>query len=83
MAQDHSYPVAWIDLARGDVQVRYVDDDILAKFVGGKGLAAHILYSHLPAKIDPLGPENLPECSWTRSSSTSCQCACSPDQSSI
>lgn len=59
MAQGDSYPVAWIDLARGDAQVRYVDNDILAKFVGGKSLAAHILYSHLPAKIDPLGPENL------------------------
>ena len=36
MAQNHSYPVAWIDLAREDVQVRYVENDILAKFVGAR-----------------------------------------------
>jgi aldehyde:ferredoxin oxidoreductase len=59
MIQDDSFKVAWIDLTRGDVKIRHMEGGVIDKFVGGKGLAAHILYCHLPAGVDPLGPENM------------------------
>ncbi len=35
-----------------------VDADIARKFIGGAGYSAHLLYKEVPAKADPLGPEN-------------------------
>ena len=38
----------WIELGDGELRA----------FIGGAGLAAHLLYKHCPAGADPLGPEN-------------------------
>ncbi len=35
-----------------------VDDSILEKYLGGKGLATYLLLKHNPPGVDPLGPEN-------------------------
>lgn len=51
-----------IDLTTGRIDVIRFDDDVLAKYVGGRGLAAKVLWDRLGEKwekIDPLGPENI------------------------
>ena len=51
-----------VDLTTGRIDVIRFDDDVLAKYVGGRGLAAKVLWDRLGEKwekIDPLGPENI------------------------
>ena len=47
-----------VDLGSGDVKKEVVDRSILEKFLGGRGLAARVLYQELESGVDPLGPEN-------------------------
>ena len=47
-----------IDLSRGSYKIENLDPDLAKKFIGGRGLAAKILYDELKPSIDPLGPEN-------------------------
>jgi aldehyde:ferredoxin oxidoreductase len=35
-----------------------IDPQIARKFIGGAGYSAHLLYTEVPAKADPLGPDN-------------------------
>ena len=48
-----------VDLTKREVQIEKLDEEIAVKFVGGKGLAAKILYDSLKPGTDPLSPENL------------------------
>lgn len=51
-----------IDLSKGKIQESEFGDDVLRDYVGGRGLAAKILWDRLGRKwekVDPLGPENL------------------------
>ena len=48
-----------IDLTTEKVQERKTNLNEGKKWIGGKGLGAHILYSNLKADIDPLSPENI------------------------
>jgi len=51
-----------IDLSREKIKDTTFDDEILRNYVGGRGLAAKILWDRLGKKwqeVDPLGPENL------------------------
>jgi aldehyde:ferredoxin oxidoreductase len=43
---DHSY------------HVDPIDDELLERYLGGKGLATHLLLEHNPLGVDPLSPEN-------------------------
>ena len=47
-----------INLSTGKITVNKIDPDILVKFIGGRGLAAKILWDELPAGVDPLSPYN-------------------------
>lgn len=47
-----------IDLTSGNWEDLILDKDILERFVGGRALGAKLLYDHLEAEADPLGPEN-------------------------
>ncbi|MHB1654277.1 MAG: aldehyde ferredoxin oxidoreductase family protein [Desulfitobacteriaceae bacterium] len=47
-----------IDLTNQTWTISQLSEEILAHYVGGKGLAAHILYTEVAAGIDPLSPEN-------------------------
>lgn len=51
--------ILWIDLTEKTFHAQHVDDDILRKTLGGKGLATHLLLEKNPAGVDPLSPENL------------------------
>ena len=51
-----------IDLSKEKIKDTTFDDKILRNYVGGRGLAAKILWDRLGKKwqeVDPLGPENL------------------------
>lgn len=47
-----------IDLSAGTSTVEVVPDEILQTYIGGKGLATHLLWENNPAGVDPMAPEN-------------------------
>ena len=47
-----------IDLSQKSFRIEPVADEINAKYLGGKGLAAHLLSELNPPGVDPLAPEN-------------------------
>ncbi|RKY97940.1 MAG: aldehyde ferredoxin oxidoreductase [Candidatus Hydrothermota bacterium] len=48
-----------IDLTRRSYEVKEFPEEWIAKFIGGKGLGAKILYDELKPGVDPLSPENI------------------------
>ena len=53
------YEILRVDLTAGTANREVVPEELMAAFVGGKGLAAHYLATEMPAGADPLGPDNL------------------------
>jgi len=47
-----------INLTKNKVSIQKIDQEILYKFLGGRGLAAKILWDELPVGVDPLSPYN-------------------------
>ncbi len=47
-----------IDLTGQGFSIDPLDEGIFKDYLGGKGLASHLLYTHNPPGVDPLGPEN-------------------------
>ncbi|MBW1780928.1 MAG: aldehyde ferredoxin oxidoreductase family protein [Deltaproteobacteria bacterium] len=47
-----------VNLSDSSFLIEPVSDDIFEKYLGGKGLATHLLLEHNPPGVDPLGPEN-------------------------
>jgi aldehyde:ferredoxin oxidoreductase len=50
--------VLHIDLTSGKYDVRRIKAADKESYLGGRGLAAQILFEEMPAGVDPLGPEN-------------------------
>jgi len=48
-----------INLTTGDTKTAPIPVDVLTKTIGGVGLAAQLVYDHLPANIQALDPENV------------------------
>jgi len=51
-----------VDLTEGRAQRLPISDEIIERFVGGRGFGAKVVWDHLVKhdfQIDPLGPENL------------------------
>jgi len=48
-----------VDLTTGSSRTIPLEADLAFRFLGGRGLAAHLLFEHLRPMADPLGPENL------------------------
>ena len=59
----HGYTgkILWVDLAAGKTWSEQIDEATYRLYPGGKALAAYILLKHLPAGVDPLGPDNILE----------------------
>lgn len=60
--QGYAGKILEVDLTKGDIKEAVLDEKILKQYVGGRGLAAKILWDRLGSRwdeIDPLGPENL------------------------
>jgi len=47
-----------VNLSSGKIAKEEIPADVLAQYIGGKGLAAWYCYKELKPGIDPLGPEN-------------------------
>lgn len=47
-----------IDVTAKSIERQELQDDLLAKYLGGKGLATHLLLQLNPPGVDPLGPDN-------------------------
>ncbi|NNG00809.1 MAG: aldehyde ferredoxin oxidoreductase family protein [Desulfobacteraceae bacterium] len=47
-----------IDLSTSSFTIDPIGDDILRKYLGGKGLGSYLLYRYNPQGVDPLSPEN-------------------------
>jgi aldehyde:ferredoxin oxidoreductase len=47
-----------INVSDQSYHVATVDDSILEKYLGGKGLSTYLLLKHNPSGVDPLSPEN-------------------------
>ncbi|MBC7339002.1 MAG: hypothetical protein H5U04_03975 [Firmicutes bacterium] len=48
-----------VDLTRGSVRVEGLEEKVLRRFLGGRGLATYLLWREVPGRADPLGPENV------------------------
>jgi aldehyde:ferredoxin oxidoreductase len=57
----HGYAgrIGWIDLGEGTVKIDRLEEEIARKYLGGKGLGAYLLYTHLAPGTDPLDPSNV------------------------
>ncbi len=49
---------AEIDLTTGDVRVLPLAPELIADYLGGRGLATRLLYDAIDPACDPLGPDN-------------------------
>lgn len=50
--------ILYLDLTNQQVNIEPIPEDILQRYLGGKGLASYLLYRHNPPGINPLAPEN-------------------------
>jgi aldehyde:ferredoxin oxidoreductase len=48
-----------IDLTSGSTRNLPLSDDLIERYLGGRGLGARLLFDLLPPKTDPLSPENM------------------------
>ncbi len=51
--------ILFVNLTTGDTQSQSIPDEVYENFLSGVGLGAYILYQHIPAGADPLGPDNM------------------------
>jgi aldehyde:ferredoxin oxidoreductase len=51
--------VLFVDLSNGEIHAETIPDSIYEQFLSGVGLGAYVLYHHIPADADPLGPKNI------------------------
>jgi aldehyde:ferredoxin oxidoreductase len=47
-----------INMTERSFEIEALSDDVLQRFLGGKGLGTHLLLSNNPAGVDPLGKDN-------------------------
>lgn len=48
-----------VDLSNGEIKEEAIPDSVYKDYLSGIGLGAYICYKDIPAKADPLGPENI------------------------
>ena len=53
-----------VDLTRGQSGTEDLPEELLRETLGGKGLAARILYDRNPPQVDPYSPDNLLIMAW-------------------
>lgn len=51
--------VLFVNLSTGEIRTEAIPDSVYEQFLAGVGLGAYVLYRHIPAGADPLGPENM------------------------
>lgn len=48
-----------VNLTRAESCVEEIDESLLRKYLGGRGLGTYLVYTEVPPETDPLGPENI------------------------
>ena len=48
-----------VNLTEGSYHEEHIPDNLYKRYLGGKGLATHLLLAHLSPNTDPLSPENV------------------------
>ena len=48
----------WVDLSSRSVESRSLDSDLVRRYLGGRGIAAHLLWHLVPRGMDPWDPKN-------------------------
>lgn len=48
-----------VDLTTGEMRDEKIPDEIYENLLSGLGVGAYMLYRHIPANADPLGPDNM------------------------
>ncbi|HWJ03798.1 MAG TPA: aldehyde ferredoxin oxidoreductase N-terminal domain-containing protein, partial [Verrucomicrobiae bacterium] len=48
----------YVDLSTRSFRVEEVKEEILRKYLGGKGLGSYLLLNYVAPGTDPLGPDN-------------------------
>ncbi|UCE11601.1 MAG: aldehyde ferredoxin oxidoreductase family protein [Candidatus Thorarchaeota archaeon] len=51
--------VLHVSLTNGTIKREPLDKDMIAKYLGGRGIGVKTLYDNLPPGVDPLSPDNL------------------------
>ncbi|MBU1878777.1 MAG: aldehyde ferredoxin oxidoreductase, partial [Chloroflexi bacterium] len=59
MTSSSQEAILWVNLSTGHIEVRELAESVRQQFLGGMGLGAQMLYEHIPAHADPLGPDNV------------------------
>ena len=54
---EYSYRVNHIDLSSGEIRDELIGAPAAAAFLGGAGMAAHLIFEELSVELDPLSPE--------------------------
>lgn len=49
----------WVDLNKGKIEKRPIEEEIVEKYLLGAGYLSRILYDMIPPGTDPLSPENV------------------------
>jgi len=55
----HMGKILRVDLTNQNYDIEKIDEDILFKYIGGRGLGTYYLYKILEAKADPLSEKNI------------------------
>ena len=48
-----------VDLSDGSILIEEIEEELLQKYLGGRGLGAYFVYTEVPPDTDPLGPDNI------------------------
>lgn len=48
-----------VNLSDGNLWVEEPDENFYRKYIGGRGVGLYYLLTQMPARVDPLGPENV------------------------
>ncbi len=59
MAKGYMGKVLVVNLSTGEIREEAVPDSVYENYLSGMGLGAYMLYKHIPAGADPLGPDNM------------------------
>ncbi len=49
----------WIDLTKGEIEKRPVEEEMVREYLLGAGYLSRVLYDSIPMGIDPLSPKNV------------------------
>src|SRR5262247_872528 len=57
--QGYGGRILFVDLKRATTHVEPLDEGMARRFLGGNGLAAHLLWTRMPAGVDAFDPANV------------------------